>query len=176
MNINHYKNDIKAALSIVALVLCGGLIFGGGVFVWHTYDVSAVRGGYASEMDKMRKDRNESEERARTEKSDELAKRDQRIDSLSNQVTHLTLIIEQRLPLIVDQTSENVEKLDKLSGQVGAAVTQSKRAAATASRAASQAGQVVKKVREPAGTIRLVPTKRTRPACINGKDLYDEPC
>jgi ElaB/YqjD/DUF883 family membrane-anchored ribosome-binding protein len=172
MKFDDLSDDVKAGLFISALVLIGGLFFGGAAIGYHIFDKREVAELHAIEIGNARADLQVSRNdfiKLREEKNKALAERDRYIGQLTG-------IIEQRLPLLVDQASESVEKLDKLSDQVDNAVTQSKRAATTANRAAVQAGQAVKKSKQPAGAIRQVPTRRVQKHKCYGKDVFGDLC
>ncbi len=172
MKFDQLSDDVKAGLFVLALVLSGGLIFGGAAIGYHIYDLWQLSKQHAEEIANARNDlkiERANLEKLREEKNRSLADRDKHIGNL-------TAIIEQRLPLLMNQTTESVEKLDKLSDRVGSAATQSKRAASTATRAAAQAGQALKKSQQPIATFRQVPTRRIKkPKCL-GKDVFGDPC
>jgi len=172
MKFDDLSDDVKAGLFISALVLIGGLFFGGAAIGYHIFDKREVAELHAIEIGNARADLQVSRNdfiKLREEKNKALTERDRYIGQLTG-------IIEQRLPLLVDQASESVEKLDKLTDQVDNAVTQSKRAATTANRAAVQAGQAVKKSKQSAGVVRQLPTKRVPKQKCYGKDIFGDLC
>lgn len=170
------SHQARANLNVLAVILLGAVIVGGPGFIYHSWDVNRLINKFESYL--ADKDEAYGRQIERMEKTNNgmLDKKDVQITQLTDSLTQLSAVIEERLPVIVDQLSETVEKQDKVSSQVGVAVSQSERAAATASRAANNADRAVKKSRQPGSGLRVSPKKSKGPSCFLGKDVYDQPC
>jgi len=93
------------------------------------------------------------------------------IQTLQNQMKPLV----EKQAEVAEQQSAATEKLEQTTDRVEMAATKSSQAATTANRAATQAGQAARKYRQPAGSIRLVPSASYKPKCV-GRDVYGDPC
>lgn len=146
-------DKFKAGLAITAFVLLGGLIAGGPLSVYYQWQLSNA----AKAIERVTKEK------------------DRQINAATAQSARLTEIIEKRLPPIVEQQKQNAEQLEQLTATVDDTTTKAQRAANTANQAASRAGQAVRKSREPVGSLRMAPSKPTKPRC-RGKDVFGDPC
>jgi len=164
-----FIDKFKVYLAIAAFVLLGGLIAGGPISVYYQHQL------------KQADEKEENRVSVLTVKFDKLLDdKDKQIKAGTDQSARLTEIIEKRLPLIVAQQDQNTDQLGQLATVVDDVATKTQKAANTASRAAGQASNAVKRSKSlpnqaPKGSIRLLPQPRPK-NCWGGRDIFGDIC